>query len=80
MRLKRNEYEKRMEVEDEMMQIDNKLIIQMPRYVAVIYVNELQDLLSQNRELWTKAIQRGKSEMRFQKEQGRVAKGGASHE
>ncbi len=69
-----------MEVADEMLQIDNKLIIKMPRYVAVIYVNELQDLLSQNRALWERAIQRGKSEARFQQSQCRVAKGGASHD
>ena len=63
-----------------MMQIDNKLIIRMPGYIAVIYANEFQEMLSQNRELWEKAIRRGKAEARFLKEQGRVAKGGASHE
>ena len=63
-----------------MMQIDNKLIIQMPRYVAVLFLTELQDMLAQNKDIWEKAIKRGKSEARFQKEQGRVAKGGASHE
>ena len=62
------------------MQIGDKVIIQMPRYVAVLYVSELQNLLSLDKNLWEKAIQRGKSEMRFQKEQGRVAKGGASHD
>lgn len=56
------------------MQIDNKLVIQMPRYVAVLYVNEIQDMLSQNKELWEKAIRRGKSESRFQKEEGRCGK------
>lgn len=62
------------------MQIGDKIIIQMPRYVAVLFLSEIQDMLAQNKDIWTKAIQRGKSEMRFQKEQGRVAKGGASHE
>ena len=63
-----------------MMQIDNKLIIQMPRYVAVLFLSELQDMLAQNKDIWEKAIRRGKAEARFLKEQGRVAKGGAEHD
>jgi len=58
------------------MQIGNKIIVQMPRYVAVIFVNELQDMLSRDKELWEKAIRRGKAELRFQKEQGRKPSGG----
>ena len=63
-----------------MIQVDNKLIIQMPRYVAVLFLNELQEMLAQNKDIWEKAIRRGKSEARFQQSQGRVAKGGASHD
>lgn len=62
------------------MQIGDKVIIQMPRYIAVLYVSELQNLLSLDKTLWEKAIQRGKSEARFQKEQGRKPKGGVEHE
>ena len=59
------------------MQIGDKIIVQMPRYVAVLYVNELQELLSMDRNLWEKAIRRGKSEARFLKEQDRRPGGGA---
>lgn len=60
------------------MQIGDKLIIQMPRYIAVLYVSELQNLLSLDKTLWEKAIRRGKSESRFQKEQARKPKGAQS--
>ena len=58
------------------MQIDNKLVIKFPGYIAVVYLNELQAMLSQNKDLWAEAIRRGKAESRFQKEQQRLGKGG----
>ena len=56
------------------MQIGDKIIVQMPRYIAVLYVSELQSLLSLDKNLWELAIRRGKSEARFQKEEERRGK------
>ena len=57
------------------MQIGNKIIVQMPRYIAVFFVNELAEMFSTNRDIWEQAIRRGKSEARFQKSEQRVGRG-----
>ena len=62
------------------MQVDSKLIIKFPGYIAVVYLNELQAMLSQNKDLWAEAIRRGKAEGRYQKEQNRTGKGGVDRE
>lgn len=50
-------------------QIDDKIIVQMPKHLVVLYVRELQEMLAKNLDIWEAAIRRGKSESRYQSEQ-----------
>ena len=51
------------------MQVDDKIIVQMPKHLVVLYVRELQEMLAKNLDIWEAAIRRGKSEARYQSEQ-----------
>lgn len=53
------------------MQIDDKIIVRLPKHIVVLFVREIQEMLSKNLDIWEAAIRRGKAEARFQAEQRR---------
>ena len=55
---------------------DSAIVLKIQKAILVVYPSEVIELIRENRTLMLKALERGKHEARYQKEQNR--KGGGS--
>lgn len=50
---------------DKYVQRDNRIVVELPRHTLVLYPNEIMQLALTDEGLYLKALQRGKSELRY---------------
>lgn len=50
---------------DKYVQRDNRIVVELPRHTLVLYPNEVMRLALTDEKLYLRALQRGKSELRY---------------